>query len=58
MTVVDSNGTGIKIKDAHKLHGVGLFWGYKLFLNQRIRVELEPSGEPFAVSVAEVRDML
>ena len=40
MTVVDSKGTGIKIKDAHKLHGVGLFWGYNVFLNQRIKLAL------------------
>jgi len=57
MTVVDSTGTGIKIKDARKLRGIGLFWGYNVFLNQRIKVELEPSGEPFAVTVGEVRDM-
>lgn len=58
MTVIDCRGTGIKIKDAHKLRGVGLFWGYNVFLNQRIRVELKPLGDPFIVSVGEARDMV
>lgn len=57
MTVIDSRGKAVKVKDAHKLYGVGLFWGYNIFLNQRIKVELELSGQPFSVSVNDVRDM-
>ncbi len=49
---------GIRIRNAHKLHGVGLLWGYNIFLNQRIRVELEPGGEPFVVSIEEVKNMI
>jgi hypothetical protein len=58
LLIVDGQGQAIKIKDAHKLHGIGLFWGYNIFLNQRIRVELEPSGEPFSISVDEVRGLV
>lgn len=53
--LVDSRGLGYKIKGARKLHGVGVLWGYNIFLNQRIRVELVQDGEPFEVSVDDVR---
>jgi hypothetical protein len=38
--LVDSGQHKFNVKSAKKLHGVGLFWGYNIFLNQRIRVEL------------------
>jgi hypothetical protein len=58
LVLVDSRGQAVPIKDAHKLRGVGLFWGYNVFLNQRIKVELELSGEPFTVSLNEVKEMV
>ena len=53
--MVDSTGKAVKIKGAKKLHGVGPFWGYNIFLNQRIRVELILEGQPFQMDVNEVR---
>ena len=53
--VVGSNGHAIRVKSARKMHGVGPFRGYNIFLNQRIRVALEIDGEPFELTVDEVR---
>ncbi len=53
--VIGSNGQAVRVKSARKLHGVGPFWGYNIFLNQRIKVELTFDGEPFQMSVDDVR---
>ena len=55
LLLVDSNGLSRRVKSARKLHGVGLFWGYNIFFNQRIRVELAFDGEPFQTSLEDVR---
>lgn len=33
----------------------GLFWGYDIFLNQMIKVELLFEGNPFQITVDEVK---
>ncbi|QSA95833.1 hypothetical protein [Methylococcus sp. EFPC2] len=53
--LVDSNGVSYHIVGAKKLHGVGPFWGFNIFLNQRIRVEPVFDGEPAEMSLDEVR---
>jgi hypothetical protein len=58
MLIVDSNGVGLKIRGAKKLHGVGLFWGYNIFLNQRIKVQPIIAGKPFEVSLSEVKELV
>lgn len=58
MLIVDCNGQAVRVKTATKLHGVGKFWGYNIFLNQRIRVELTLDGEPFRVSLEDVKKLL
>ncbi len=55
LLLVDSAGVGLKVRGAEKLHGVGLFWGYNCFLNQRIRVRLFLEGALAQVSVDEVK---
>lgn len=40
MSIVDSAGVQYSIKDAKKIKGFGMFFGYNIFLNQRIEVEL------------------
>lgn len=40
MKVIDSSGVLYSIKNATKVKGHGLFWGYNIFLNQKIQVEL------------------
>ena len=41
MVLVDSKGTALNINGAKKINGVGAFWGYNIFLNQRIKVQLQ-----------------
>lgn len=55
LMIIDSIGNCLQIKDAKKLYGIGFLWGYNIFLNQKIRVELIPDGEPFNLSLDEVR---
>jgi len=55
MLVVDSNGKSMRVKSARKLHGVGLFWGFNPMVGQRIKVELIFDGEPFFMTVDDVR---
>lgn len=47
LQIIDSTGAEFAVKSARKLHGLGAFWGYNVFLNQRIRVALEivPTGK-------------
>jgi hypothetical protein len=55
MLIVDSRGIGRRVTGATKLRGVGVLWGYNFLLQQRIRVKLECSDEPFQVEVGELR---
>jgi hypothetical protein len=55
LLIVDVNGQSIRVKSARKLHGVGLFFGYSFFVAQRIKVELVFDGEPFSMTVDDVR---
>jgi hypothetical protein len=58
MLVVDASGKAIRVKSARKLHGVGLFWGFNPMVGQRIKVELIFDGEPFAMTVEDVRNLV
>ncbi len=55
MLLVEMGGKGYKVKKAKKLCGVGPFWGYNIFLNQKIKVGLLFEDEPFQVSLDEVK---
>ena len=55
LLVVDSNSHAFKILNAKKLHGVGSFWGYNIFLNQKIKVELEFEGDPIKFSIDDIK---
>ena len=55
MLVVEESGKSYKVKGAKKLHGVGPFGGYNIFLNQMIKVELLFEGNPFQINVDEVK---
>jgi hypothetical protein len=56
--LVDSSGKWFRIVSARKLHGVGPFGGYSLFLGQRIRVELELEDEHREATLNEVRNLI
>jgi hypothetical protein len=58
LKIVDSKGVLYHVAGASKICGVGLFWGYDLFLSQRIRVALHFSGEPRTISVEDIKDMI
>lgn len=53
--VADATGRAIKIKTAHKLHGIGTFWGLNIFINRKLRVFLEIDSDPFQMSLDEVK---
>lgn len=52
--ILDSEGRTVLVRDARKLHGVGPFWGYNIFLNQRVLVELDAEIGP-QISLEEAR---
>jgi hypothetical protein len=55
LLVVDSTGMALRVTGATKLHGVGPFWGYNIFLNQRIKVRPHVEGPPLQLSLEDVR---
>jgi hypothetical protein len=44
LTIVDSSGMAIKIREARKIGTVGFLWGLSLVWGQRIKVELIEEG--------------
>jgi hypothetical protein len=58
LKIVDSNGAEHVVRSARKLHGVGLFWGYNLFLNQRIRVALNVLPTARSYTADDVRNLV
>lgn len=46
LRLIDSGGVEVVVSSARKLHGIGRFFGYNIFLNQRIRIalDIEPTG--------------
>jgi hypothetical protein len=58
LSVVDSKGIKLSIAGAKKLRGVGFLWGYNIFLNQRIKVELFTKGAPTQASISDVKQLV
>jgi len=58
LLIVDSTGQAVRVKGARRLHGIGPFGGYNIFLNQRIKVTLEYDGAPFQMSLEEVKERI
>jgi len=58
LKIVDSSGAEHLVRSARKLHGVGRFWGYNLFLNQRIRVALDVLPTARTYTVDELRKLV
>jgi len=55
LQIVDSRGKWFRVRGARKLHGIGRFGGYTLFLNQRIRVAIDLEEENREADVEDVR---
>lgn len=58
LTIVDSLGKEAVVQQAKKLHGVGPFWGFNVFLNRTIRVELSLQETGRILGVEEVRALV
>lgn len=58
ITVIDSSGKVFKVKNARKLHGVGIFGGYNIFLNQKIKVCIEFESETGDLSLDDFKDKI
>lgn len=58
MLLIEPTGKAHRIGGAKKLHGVGALWGYRLFYTQRIKVQLLFDGNPFQMSVDEVKKLV
>ncbi len=58
LRIVDSRGKWFGVRSARKLHGIGRFGGFNIFLNQRIRVALDLEDENRTASVEEVRGIV
>jgi hypothetical protein len=55
LLIVSANSVAIRVKGATKLYGDGRFWGYNVFLNQRIHVGLEFDEPSFEISLGAVK---
>lgn len=55
LLIVDSAVTAFHVKDAKKVNGIGFLGGWNIFLNQKIRVELEIEEEPKKTTLDEVK---
>jgi hypothetical protein len=58
LVIADSVGKAVRVRNVRKLHGIGRFGGYNIFLGQSIRIELDLDGEPFKMSLDEVKSRL
>ena len=58
LKIIDSDGRQYVVTKARKLHGVGPFWGYSIFLNRWIRVALDLCSSGEILSVDEVRRLV
>lgn len=58
LLIIDVTGKAHRVSKAKKLHGVGAFWGYNIFLNQKIKVQLIFEGEPYDISLDQVRELI
>lgn len=54
LEVVDSNGLSTKVFNVRKLRGIGPLWGYNIFLNQNILVEVE-FGDEQQISLGKLK---
>ncbi|SCY35564.1 hypothetical protein [Desulfoluna spongiiphila] len=58
MVIVAPDGMKYTVSDARKIHGVGPFWGYNIFLNQKVKVGIDFEGKPSQVNVYDVKKLV
>ncbi|MBO9617218.1 MAG: hypothetical protein J7619_31320 [Dyadobacter sp.] len=55
LQIIDSDGTLYFVTAATKVKGIGPFWGYTIFLNQNIRLNLVLSTETRELKLPEMK---
>jgi hypothetical protein len=55
LEIIDSMGRCVIVRNAKFLSGIRFFWGYNIFFNRRIRVELEITDLQKSMSVETVK---
>ncbi|HYG37621.1 MAG TPA: hypothetical protein VD908_03335 [Cytophagales bacterium] len=58
LLIVDKTGKTFKVKDVKKLHPIGPFWGYNIFLNQKIKVELQLKPIEPELSLTDIKERI
>ena len=58
LKIVDSNGNLFVVNNATKIKNIGPFWGYNIFLGQRIQVELEFNNDIKILTLNELKRMV
>lgn len=58
LRIVDSRSKWFRVRSARKLHGLGRFGGYDIFLNQWIRVGLDIEDTHREASLDEVKEIV
>lgn len=58
LRIVDSAGKEYTVKNARKLHGIGPLWGFNIFLNRTVRVDIEIDDNVKTLNVDEVRRLV
>lgn len=58
LRIVDSDGVEALVVSARKLHGLGVFFGYNLFFNQRIRIDIEIDFTGRVLVADDVRNLV
>ena len=58
LELIDSDGYLYKVQNATKVGSVGKFWGYDLFLDQTIKVELTITSNPQKLAFSEIKERI
>ena len=58
LRIIDSQGKEVIVSSATKLHGIGSFFGFNIFLNQRIRVNLDAKLTGKTLTTEDVRQLI
>ena len=58
LNIVDSGGNYYLVKSAIKIGNRGCFWGYNIFFNRKIRVQLNFDNVVKKISLNELKEMI
>jgi hypothetical protein len=55
LKIIDSTGNEYTVENIRRLQGIGPLWGFNIFLNRKMRIEIELKNEVRLVDVNELR---